>query len=655
MAVVQSLGNLTSLEPAWAATASYGSLRLYDSFTFDYQTIYRTQPNVRTCVDFLARNIAQLGLHVFRRVGDTDRVRLTNHGLAQVIKTPNPFTTRYRLIESLMADLGIWFNAYWLKVRPLTALRSAQDASLALLRIPPNLVTVYGGLVPSSYEINLATPLRVGPESVVHFRGYNADFSYVGLSPLETLRLVLAEEHMMGEYRENFWANSARMAAVIERPAEAPEWSEVARARFKAEFDALYAGTPNSGKTAVLEEGMVLKPSAFNAQESEYLGGRKLTREECARAYHIPLPMVGILDHATFSNIKEQHKNLYQDSLGPWLTMIQEELELQLLPEFEDTRGVYCEFNIAEKLQGSFEEQTQSLQAAVGRPYMTANEARARLNLPRLDGDADELVTPLNVMVGGVAPAMDADTDEVQPADADGGEKGEAAPRPYMHEAKRLDPTHGDLRDRHVAKWSQVLQRYFRRQYAAIQGRVREGAGIETVWIDGERWDSELADDLYRLSMATATVWAREVADQTELPVDPRRMENYVRGYADRSAKGINASTRDRVATALQAVAVAIALKDLYESFTTSRAPGIANSCVTAMANFGSQEGAKQSGLTTKVWIHGGAKEPRPDHLAMDGETVGIGDLFSNGMRWPGDPIGGAEENAWCHCSVAFE
>jgi len=83
-----------------------------------------------------------------------------------------------------------------------------------------------------------------------------------------------------------------------------------------AEFEALYAGEDNSGKTAVLEEGMTWKQASFSARDSEYLAGRKLTREECARAYHIPLPMVGILDHATFSNIKEQHKNLYQDCLG---------------------------------------------------------------------------------------------------------------------------------------------------------------------------------------------------------------------------------------------------------------------------------------------------------------------------------------------------
>src|SRR5262245_65486707 len=106
----------------------------------------------------------------------------------------------------------------------------------------------------------------------------------------------------------------------------------------------------------ILPRGMSLKTSSHTARDSEYLSARKLTREECAAAYHIPLPMVGILDHATFSNIKEQHKQLYADCLGPWLDMIQLELESQLLPEAGDARALYAQFNIAEMRQGRVQE-----------------------------------------------------------------------------------------------------------------------------------------------------------------------------------------------------------------------------------------------------------------------------------------------------------
>src|SRR5512136_1480662 len=90
MAVVQSVGALADVQESWWPSLSYGSLTMYDSFNYDYETLYKLQPNIRTCVDFLARNIAQLGLHVFRRVSDTDRVRLIDHPLAQVLGRPLP-------------------------------------------------------------------------------------------------------------------------------------------------------------------------------------------------------------------------------------------------------------------------------------------------------------------------------------------------------------------------------------------------------------------------------------------------------------------------------------------------------------------------------------------------------------------------------------
>jgi len=640
MPTVQSLGSLTGIETAWSPSYSYGSMRMYDSYHYDYATLYKTQPNVRTCVDFLSRNVAQLGLHVFQRVGETDRRRLRDHPLAKLIEQPLPpemKTSRYHLIESLMADLGIYFNAYWLKVQT--------PGRFSLLRVPPPWVTVYGGIVPVRYEVTLAgSLLKVEPEGIIHFRGYNPLDPISGLSPLETLRRVLAEEHAAGDYREHFWANSARMNGVIQRPVEAPTWSKDARERFKAEFEALYSGSENSGKTAILEEGMSWKESSFNAQESEYLAGRKLTREECARAYHIPLTMVGILDNATFSNISEQHQNLYQDSLGPWCAMIEGDIELQLLPDLDKTPGVYVEFNIQEKLKGSFEAQTTALQSAVGRPWMTANEARARMNLPSMGGDADRLVTPLNVLVGGQA----------SPRDSAPPPKALTAGVKARREGQ-IDPSQPGLRERHEIKWAQVMAHHFKRQQDTIVGKVPEKsrkADIGDLW-DEERWDDELHDDIYRLNVATATVWAKHIADQLDIELDSDRMLPWLEENARIAAEEINATTRDGLIQALKDDAPRTAALALFALAIDVRAPEIAASKVTTASTFGSFQGAEQAGLKTKTWQTNSAN-PREAHAALDGETVALDERFSNGQLWPGDPAGGAENNANCRCSVTF-
>lgn len=89
MAAIQSLGEVETVQRTWSPGATSRGLRLYDTFNYAYATLYRMQPNIRTCVDFLSRNIAQLGLHVFRRVTDTDRLRLTDHDLAARLSRGN--------------------------------------------------------------------------------------------------------------------------------------------------------------------------------------------------------------------------------------------------------------------------------------------------------------------------------------------------------------------------------------------------------------------------------------------------------------------------------------------------------------------------------------------------------------------------------------
>lgn len=641
MATIQSLGQIQNIQPSWTPGRTFSSVRLYDRYNYEYAALYRMQPNIRTCVDFLARNIAQLGLHVFRRVDDTDRVRLIDHPLVSLLGRPLPpeyKVTRYKLINSLVSDLGIYFNAYWLKLE--------QNGEVwGLLRVPPAFVTPIGGLIVKLYEINIAGKRYEIPiDRMVHISGYNAENPFSGLSPLETLRNILAEEHAAGKYREEFWQNSARMQGFVKRPIGAPDWTDGARERWLEEFTQLYSGEGSSGKTAVLEEGMEWESMTYNAQEAQYLEGRKLTREECARGYHIPPPMVGILDRATFSNIESQHKSLYTDTLGPWLSMIEQDIELQLLTDFDDTKGIYVEFNIQEKLQGDFNEQAKVLQSAVGRPWMTADEARARMNLPKIGGEAELLVTPLNVIAGGLASPRDTAPKRLEP-----------------HNTKGFDSQDARLRERFEQRWTEVLTSFYRRQEAAVVSKLPKALSIGEmksdigmgIWWDDERWNAELFAGLYRLNHLTSVTWANRMAELMETEVSEDRMLAWLEEHSRIQTENINQRTRDEIMVALNDPEPLEAVKYIFGLAFTVWAGRQAVSSVTTCMNFGANEAANAAGRRTKTW-RVNSSNPRASHAAMHGETVAIKDLFSNGMRWPGDPAGGADEVANCYCTVEF-
>lgn len=371
-------------------------IMLSSTYAADYAEIWKTQESVRTVVSFLARNVAQIGLHFYERVGDTDRQRLHDHPIAALLRRPNGFTSRYRFINALIHDFCIYDNAYWLKTN--------DNGAVGLVRIPPTRITPHGDdwLTPSAFKVSGTAGTQIYPaDQIVYFRGYSVEQD-AGVSPLESLRRSLREEWSSSEMREQIMRNGARMSGYLERPADAPAWSETARDRFRRQWQSQYSGNgPGAGGTPILEDGMRFTAVSQTAKDLQYIEGRKLTREEVAAAYFVPPPMVGILENATFSNITEQHKMLYTDTLGPILTMVQEEIELQLIPDFEPAPDrFYVEFNLREKLTGSFEERAAAIASAVGGPTMTVNEARALDNRPPVDG-GDNMIVPLNVTQNG--------------------------------------------------------------------------------------------------------------------------------------------------------------------------------------------------------------------------------------------------------------
>ncbi|MGW1998619.1 phage portal protein, partial [Embleya sp. NPDC001921] len=201
----------------------YGALPLSGA-PWEFAEIWRCQPQVRTVVSFLARNIASIGLHLYRRVSDTDRERLAEHPLALLLSAPMPRMTRYRLIERLVSDIAIYDEAFWIKLR--------LAGSMRLLPVPPTLIRPAGGtwIAPSHYET--AGGRRFEVDEVVHFHGYTPDDLRVGSSSIESLRALLMEERESSAQRAAMWRNGARTTGVLTRPADAEEWSPDARRRF---------------------------------------------------------------------------------------------------------------------------------------------------------------------------------------------------------------------------------------------------------------------------------------------------------------------------------------------------------------------------------------------------------------------------------------
>jgi HK97 family phage portal protein len=336
--------------------------------------LYERQLWVYVLVNKLAGAEARLPLPVYRRGSDDSRERDSEHPMAKLLANPNPGMSGYTLREWTSSTENIFGEAFWYKRRA----RRSRKTITGLFPMHPTAMTEESGVW--TFD-NGSTVIRDIPAAdLVHFKRFNPSSQSRGLSPLEPLRSTLENEWHARTATSSFWQRGARPGLFLKHP---QNLSEPAQARLRAQVDSMHAGSVNTGSTFLLEEGMEPTPMTLSAEEAQYIETRKLNREEVCAAYDVPPPVVHILDRATFSNITEQMRSMYRDTMGPPLGRHEATIETDLrLAEWPDD-DVYAEHLLDQVLRGDFEARQDALAKAT---HMTIAEKRRVENLPFIEG-----------------------------------------------------------------------------------------------------------------------------------------------------------------------------------------------------------------------------------------------------------------------------
>lgn len=191
-------------------------------------------------------------------------------------------------------------------------------------------------------------------------------------------------------------------------------------------------------------------------------------------------------------------------------------------------------------------------------------------------------------------------------------------------------------------------------QAEVITSVFQQGGGTAKELVDRERWNRVLADRMFVRNKLTATDFGRELADEFGSRFDPEQLDAFLLVNADLGADSINGATEAALQRALDEDDADEAVAAMFAVLLSSKLDSYAESTVTTSSNFGMTSSAEQAGVAEKVW-RVTSKNPRAAHAAMNGERAPIAEPFSNGMAWPGDPSGGADNLADCRCSVEFE
>lgn len=273
---------------------------------------------VYSCVRVLSEAVAGLPLHVYKYRSDGSKQKATDNLLYFLLHDePNPEMTSFVFRETLMTHLLLWGNAY------AQIIRNGKGEVIALHPLMPNRMSVdrdsngklyykyYRGsdeaIRSKEYEVILA------PGDVLHIPGLGFD-GLVGYSPIAMAKNAIGLAIATEEFGAKFFANGAAPSGVLEHPGTIKDPTKVREA-----WQSQFGGSSNSGKVAVLEEGMKYTPISISPEQAQFLETRKFQINEIARIFRVPPHMVGDLEKSSFSNIEQQSLEFVKYTLEPWL------------------------------------------------------------------------------------------------------------------------------------------------------------------------------------------------------------------------------------------------------------------------------------------------------------------------------------------------
>ena len=215
------------------------------------------------------------------------------------------------------------------------------------------------------------------PYDVLHIPGLGFD-GLVGYSPIAMAKNAIGLSMATEEFGSKFFANGAAPSGVLEHPSTIKDPQRVREA-----WQSQFGGSSNSGKIAVLEEGMKYTPISIAPEQAQFLETRKFQINEIARIFRVPPHMLADLEKSSFSNIEQQSLEFVKYTLDPWVVRWEQSIQRTLFTS-EEKRLYFVKFNVEGLLRGDYASRMSGYATARQNGWMSANDIRELENMDRI-------------------------------------------------------------------------------------------------------------------------------------------------------------------------------------------------------------------------------------------------------------------------------
>jgi HK97 family phage portal protein len=343
---------------------------------------------VTSAVTIISRTIASLPAYVYRSTPE-GRIKVDDHPVCRLIARPDgtdgimtwPDFCEWWIASTLLAGNGLAGieddgRGAPTRLRPIpwwcaNPVVSPQTGRVSFHVAATNLPW-WPSFAPMTISSSDALWLRDRTDSVL------------GRSALSRAPQTLQAALDVQTFSSETFAKGAKLTGVVEFPGAL---SAEATARIANSWQQTHAGPWNSAKVAVLEQGGKFSPMAMTLEDAELLSSRKFMAEEIARLFNIPLPILNVWDHSTFTNSDTASQWFGQLTLAPWCRKIEAECSRTL---FNDP-SFHIEIDLAALMRGSYSSRIATEISMVRAGIVSADEVRLAEGYPARGGDADRL------------------------------------------------------------------------------------------------------------------------------------------------------------------------------------------------------------------------------------------------------------------------
>ena len=278
------------------------------------------------------------------------------------VDQPDVDTTRQAHYGAVVSSLLVYGNSY------TRVFRDRKGEVVNLVVLDPNTVEVKRNAIGRKTFVVTGEDRPLTSDDIVHIIDLAEPGSLVGISRVNKLKDALGVATALQSYAARFFGQGATTQGIIEFPGALT--AEQAK-NLADGFDNRHRGWRKAHKTGVLSGGAKYTSTSVPNDQAQFLDSRRFAVEEMARAFNIPLHMMGIPGTASYSSVEQNNLQFVSHTLRPILEKIEWSYS-KLLP----TPAAFIKFNFNALLRGDLQSRTTAYSTALQAGFMSVNDVR---------------------------------------------------------------------------------------------------------------------------------------------------------------------------------------------------------------------------------------------------------------------------------------